>query len=754
MELDGSIEMPEQSQTTLTSSTTNDEETNEQQNSFESVDNVREVAQEPAGESELTFPTHMDEDLPRTESCLLRKSKKVAKYISALIIFGIMLLGPVVSEFTLLVLGNAYTQDYSDSRCPYVKEGRDQQYNYPRYMVMLILMSCLCFADVLSLLYSLWNVIKTRKTRKCIKWKICFLGLLPEILNAVGLTFFVLEIIPNVDATLVSLMFPIVSLVPAFIQVITENWEEPDIIQGNDEGAGRRNRRNFIIGIVAVILLLIGYVVICYLVYQQQKLNGDVHNTLAYTALSAKYPEIKAFINWKTTYQSVYWYQMLGIVVIGFLPGFFGFIFVTRHLRKANDIKLKILHEYHKKLGEQDNESRNKRDIFEYEVHIFFDDALDQSGEINSYVKCLLESISKAASKIRRLENNLRSKILDTPYGGRIKVFNNSTNTELITIHLKDKSRIRNGKRWSQCMYMSYLLKYLPITTPSAHPKEDTFILALDGDVDFQPDSLTYLLDQMKIGGNVGAACGRIHPIGSGPVVWFQKFEYAVGHWLQKTTEDVLGCVLCSPGCFSLIRSSALLTSNVAGSYTEISKNAKQKLQRDQGEDRWLCTLLLKAGYKIVYCAASDSFTYAPTTLKELFRQRRRWGPSTMANVLDVLLCAKLVIRKNNSITMVYIIYQLLLMAATLLGPATVILVIQGAFQFVFGMSEVGGLLLALIPVIIYVIICYTTSCDFQIIVAQILTVLYAFVMMSVLVGVVAQMVDNKNYSQDLHFSI
>jgi hypothetical protein len=34
----------------------------------------------------------------------------------------------------------------------------------------------------------------------------------------------------------------------------------------------------------------------------------------------------------------------------------------------------------------------------------------------------------------------------------------------------------------------------------------------------------------------------------------YQKFEYAIGHWLQKATEHMIGCVLCSPGCFSLFR--------------------------------------------------------------------------------------------------------------------------------------------------------------------------------------------------------
>ena len=45
---------------------------------------------------------------------------------------------------------------------------------------------------------------------------------------------------------------------------------------------------------------------------------------------------------------------------------------------------------------------------------------------------------------------------------------------------------------------------------------ENTYILALDGDVDFKPDAVRLLLDRMKKNKKVGAACGRIHPTGSG----------------------------------------------------------------------------------------------------------------------------------------------------------------------------------------------------------------------------------------------
>ena len=57
---------------------------------------------------------------------------------------------------------------------------------------------------------------------------------------------------------------------------------------------------------------------------------------------------------------------------------------------------------------------------------------------------------------------------------------------------------------------------------------ENTFLLALDGDVDFQPEAVIRLVDRMKKNKGVGAACGRIHPTGSGYMPAYQTFEYAV----------------------------------------------------------------------------------------------------------------------------------------------------------------------------------------------------------------------------------
>ena len=86
----------------------------------------------------------------------------------------------------------------------------------------------------------------------------------------------------------------------------------------------------------------------------------------------------------------------------------------------------------------------------------------------------------------------------------------------------------------------------------------------------------------MKKNKNLGAACGRIHPTGGGFMTWYQKYEYAIGHWMQKATEHVLGCVLCSPGCFSLFRGSALMDFNVMRMYTKVSELPMHFIQYDQ----------------------------------------------------------------------------------------------------------------------------------------------------------------------------
>lgn len=78
------------------------------------------------------------------------------------------------------------------------------------------------------------------------------------------------------------------------------------------------------------------------------------------------------------------------------------------------------------------------------------------------------------------------------------------------------------------------------------------------------------------------------------------------------------------------------------------------------GEDRWLCTLLLQRGYRVEYSAASDAYTHCPESFNEFFNQRRRWVPSTMANIMDLLVDYKKTIKINDNISLPYIWYQVI----------------------------------------------------------------------------------------------
>ncbi|KAL6100196.1 uncharacterized protein ACO6RY_01857 [Pungitius sinensis] len=406
-----------------------------------------------------------------------------------------------------------------------------------------------------------------------------------------------------------------------------------------------------------------------------------------------------------------------------------------------------------------------------FEGHIYFDDAFtdvagSREAHVNQYAEMLVKIIREVYSIFLNVDNDLFTKqqqmpdqkIMTTPYGGRLVVTMPHGNT--LTVHYKDKKRIRHKKRWSQVMYLYYLLgwkvstKYfkrwergeeeVDLENDFEREKQNTYILALDGDTDFTPAAVMLLIDRLKLYPQVGAACGRIHPTGSGPVVWYQKFEYAVGHWLQKTAEHVFGCVLCSPGCFSLFRAEALMDNNVMKTYTTVSSEAQHYIQYDQGEDRWLCTLLLKQGWRVEYNAASDARTNAPEDFKEFFNQRRRWGPSTMANIMDLLGCATLISQKNPSISKLYMVYQLFSLVASILAPSTVILMIAGSLTVLLDVHPSVALVLALIPPAAFLGASFKIKADTQIVIAAILGALYAFLMMISAITIIGNMVKDQ----------
>ncbi|XP_052794329.1 uncharacterized protein LOC128227643 isoform X3 [Mya arenaria] len=440
-------------------------------------------------------------------------------------------------------------------------------------------------------------------------------------------------------------------------------------------------------------------------------------------------------------------------------------------------------------------------DYYDFEIHVIFDDAFELNDDVdkfvpNQFVKNFMECMEDAARSVVKgpIIITPPTKYV-TPYGGRL-VWTMPGHTKMV-VHVKDKNKIRHRKRWSQCMYMYYLLGFRlfgardsdkafadeseleshvskarnrkkktkkdnlsrPIKSlfnkmdPETYEMaENTFILTLDGDVDFRPESVKLLIDRMKKNRKVGAVCGRIHPIGSGPMVWYQQFEYAVGHWLQKAAEHVFGCVLCCPGCFSLFRGSALMDDNVMKMYTTKPTEARHYIQFEQGEDRWLCTLLLQQGHRIDYCAGADALTFAPETFNEFFNQRRRWAPSTLANMMDLLSSWHDTVRINDNISRPYVLYQFILMASTILAPSTIILMITGSYHSVLGFGIWESYLLSILPVGVYITICMTMKSDHQITAAAAISAIFTVVMMIATVGTIISIVTENFGSPNVVF--
>ncbi|CAD6200291.1 unnamed protein product [Caenorhabditis auriculariae] len=404
-----------------------------------------------------------------------------------------------------------------------------------------------------------------------------------------------------------------------------------------------------------------------------------------------------------------------------------------------------------------DHSSRNTRRQgnelqYQLEGHIFFDDAWEDKEEPtgtvrqpNEFFQMFFQLLNEMTKEKVNEFGTMESRILvNTPYGGRL-VIKLPAGT-LLYVHLKDKKLIRHKKRWSQVMYMYYLLGHRIMDSPLSiedrqRMADNTFILAIDGDSKFEPDALLRLLHLMKTKNDIGCACGRIHPIGSGVMVWYQKFEYAIAHWFQKAAEHVFGCVLCAPGCFSLFRASALMDDNIMHKYTKTAEEPRHYVQYDQGEDRWLSTLLLKQGYRIEYVAASDAETYAPEGFEEFFNQRRRWTPSSIANTVDLLMDYKRAIANNKSISLAYIAYQFMVIFFSMLGPAIIFTMLVFAQVAAFGANSTDMMIYNGIPIVFYVLLCFTTESNVQLFYAKMMSIAYAFVMLAVLVATSSQIV-------------
>ena len=375
------------------------------------------------------------------------------------------------------------------------------------------------------------------------------------------------------------------------------------------------------------------------------------------------------------------------------------------------------------------------------ESHIFFDGALNGS-QLTHYPLQLLSLLNDCLGVSL---SQCKRRVM--PYGQSMTWCVGESKMRF-TVHLKDSFKVKNKKRWSQVMYMNYVINHrIQISQKEPDEKnrlqqENTFILTTDADIYFTANSAMVLLDSLASNSKVGAVCARTHPKGSGPMYWYQVFDYAIGHWFLKSAEHILGCVLCCPGCFSVFRCSAL--NQVLKEYSSEVKGAFDFLIKDMGEDRWLCTLLIQKGWRLEYCAISNNYTYCPETFNEFYKQRRRWVPSTMANILLMLSKVKSITKNSNTVSLPFIILQAVVGFSTIISPATVIVLIatglQGAYHISYSGVLITIIILSLLSVL-YGLVCLFMSQNTQLNIAKVLTFVFAILMAVVSIGILKEII-------------
>ena len=164
-------------------------------------------------------------------------------------------------------------------------------------------------------------------------------------------------------------------------------------------------------------------------------------------------------------------------------------------------------------------------------------------------------------------------------------------------------------------------------------------------------------------------------------------------------------------------------------------------IQYDQGEDRWLCTLLIERGWKVEYSAVSDSYTACPETFSEFYNQRRRWTPSTVANLVEILKAWKMLIKHGN-LSIFHVLYQILMLAGTAIGPGSIFILLVGGLQMTLDISYWTSFVCNLIPITMFIIICLLGKPKHQISCAKVLSLIYGLCMIAVFFALVFAIFD------------
>ncbi|SDT66196.1 bifunctional polysaccharide deacetylase/glycosyltransferase family 2 protein [Actinoplanes derwentensis] len=142
-------------------------------------------------------------------------------------------------------------------------------------------------------------------------------------------------------------------------------------------------------------------------------------------------------------------------------------------------------------------------------------------------------------------------------------------------------------------------------------------VVMMDGDTVFEPDTVR-LLVQPFADSRIGAVAGNAKVANrKGLIALWQHIEYVVGFSIDRRAYDVMQCMATVPGAIGAFRREAL---------RQVDGLSDDTL----AEDTDLTIAIIRAGWRVVYEEQARAWTEAPTTVRQLWKQRYRWSYGTM----------------------------------------------------------------------------------------------------------------------------
>lgn len=166
---------------------------------------------------------------------------------------------------------------------------------------------------------------------------------------------------------------------------------------------------------------------------------------------------------------------------------------------------------------------------------------------------------------------------------------------------------------------------------------EFDFIFNTDADTIIDKNGISCLIDTLKTKNAI--ACAGLVNVDKSEGNWFwnnlQNYQYMYGQFIRRTNEDLLGQVLCLPGCISIVKVCEEFK-DVIELYSNLpnEKNLFETNVQYIGTDRRFTSALIykNSNVKILQDIRANAYTLPPQNFDEYLCQRKRWMQNTFFN--------------------------------------------------------------------------------------------------------------------------